>query len=127
MLSGSVASISSKFAAMYANRLGFMAVSYFMGTIFALGLKARLDTGGGKKNNHEAVVIGVIMGCINFGGFYAFLQALAVGPLSLVISMVGIHFVIAILLSSLIYKERLTHLRLIGIGLAIVSVVLLKM
>ena len=127
MLSGSVASISSKFAAMYANRLGFMAVSYFMGPILALGLKSRLDTAGGQKKNREALAIGVIMGLINFVGFHTFLQALAAGPLSIIISMVGIHFVIAILLSAVVYKEKLTHQRLAGIGLAIISVVLLKM
>jgi multidrug transporter EmrE-like cation transporter len=41
--------------------------------------------------------------------------------------MVGIHFVIAILLSAIIYKETITRPKILGVGLAIVSVVLLKM
>lgn len=127
MFSGSIASISSKFAAMHSNLLGFMTVSYFLGTLFALGLKGRLDAKGGHGNTRDALVIGGIMGLINFGGFYTFLQALAVGPLSIIISMVGVHFVIAILLSSIVYKEKLTRIQLLGIGLAIISVVLLKM
>lgn len=127
VISGSVASISSKLAALYTNKLAFMSLSYFMGACFSLGLTTRLEKGGAKKNHKEALTIGFLMGIINFVGFYAFLKALSAGPLSIIVSMVGMHFVIAVILSALIYKERITFLRVLGTLLTVVSIVLLRL
>jgi drug/metabolite transporter (DMT)-like permease len=126
LLSGSIASISSKFAAMHTNKMGFMAVSYFIGTLFSFALRKNLETAGTSTKHKDALVIGIIMGIINFAGFYAFLKALSVGPLSIIVSITGMHFVIAVVLSALIYKERLTPSKLLGISLTIVSVIFLR-
>jgi drug/metabolite transporter (DMT)-like permease len=122
LLFGAMASISSKFAALYANKLGFMALSYCMGTLFALGLTQRMKTTEGTRNLKEAIVIGILMGFINFAGFYAFLAALASGPLSLVVTVTGMHFAIAVLLSVIVYKEKITFTRGLAIALTMVSV-----
>ena len=126
---GAIASISSKFAAMHANPLSFMAISYLFSTLFAIGLRNKLQHGGvhaNDKNDKEALVIGFSIGIVNFAGYYAFLKALSIGPLSIVISIIGLHFVIAILLSVLIYKEKLTPSIVAGISLTILSVILLR-
>jgi uncharacterized membrane protein len=39
----------------------------------------------------------------------------------------GMHFVIAIILSAIIYKEKLTTQAILGISLAIVAVVFLRL
>jgi drug/metabolite transporter (DMT)-like permease len=127
LVAGSAASISSKFAAMYTNRIAFMTLSYFMGTLFSFGLRRNLATKGESAGHREALVIGVIMGLINFAGFYAFLKALSLGPLSIIVSITGLHFVIAIILSVVVYRERLTSLRILGVILTIVSVLLLRL
>jgi drug/metabolite transporter (DMT)-like permease len=127
VVSGSVASISSKLAALYANKVAFMALSYFMGACFSLGLASRLNRSDEKGHHKEALTIGFLMGLINFVGFYAFLKALSAGPLSIIISIVGMHFVIAVILSALIYKERMAFLRVLGTLLAVVSILLLRM
>jgi drug/metabolite transporter (DMT)-like permease len=127
VISGSVASISSKLAALYANKLAFMALSYFMGACFSLALASRLNRGSANKNYKEALTLGFLMGLINFVGFYAFLKALSAGPLSIIVSIVGMHFVIAVILSALIYKERMAFLRVLGTLLAVVSILLLRM
>jgi drug/metabolite transporter (DMT)-like permease len=126
LISGSVASISSKFAAVYSNKLGFMALSYFLGALFsgALIRKSEKDRSPGKRKN--AIVIGLLMGVINFAGFYTFLAALSVGPLSIVVSITGLHFVIAVLLSVIIYKEKLSRPRLLGMALAVASILFLR-
>jgi drug/metabolite transporter (DMT)-like permease len=126
ILFGAMASISSKFAALYANKLGFMALSYCMGTFFALGLAQKMKTGERAKNFKEAIVIGILMGFINFAGFYAFLAALASGPLSLVITVTGMHFAIAVLLSVIVYKEKVTFTRGLAVVLTVVSVFFLR-
>lgn len=126
VLFGALASISSKFAALYANKLAFMGLSYCMGTFFAFGLAQRMKTSEGTKRLKEAMVIGVLMGFINFAGFYAFLGALATGPLSLVVTVTGMHFAVAVLLSVVVYKERINFTRGLAIALTMVSVFFLR-
>jgi drug/metabolite transporter (DMT)-like permease len=126
LVSGSVASISSKFAAVYSNKLGFMALSYFLGALFSAALIRRSgkETSGG--NRKDAVRIGLLMGLINFAGFYTFLAALSVGPLSIIVSITGMHFVIAVLLSVIVYKEKLSRTRILGMALAVASILFLR-
>ena len=123
---GAIASISSKFAAMYTSKMAFMALSYFMGTLFTFAFRSRLDTEKPGTLRSDAVIIGVIMGLLNFAGFYAFLSALAIGPLSIIVSIMGLHFIIPIILSTVIYSEKLTPLRILGILLTAVSVIFLR-
>jgi drug/metabolite transporter (DMT)-like permease len=126
LVCGSVASISSKFAALYSSKLGFMALSYFLGTLFSAGLIRKSGTDAARKERKDAILIGVVMGLINFAGFYSFLSALSVGPLSIIVSMVGMHFVIAVILSAIVYKEKLSARRILGIALTVASVVFLR-
>ena len=127
LVSGAFASVTSKFATIYTDKIAFMAVSYFLGTLFSFGLRKRLETEESRHNLRDALLIGLIMGLINFVGFYSFLKALSTGPMSVIVSIMGMHFVIGILLSAMIYKEKLTGLRILGIGLTIVSVLLLRL
>jgi len=127
LVSGAFASVTSKFATIYTDKIAFMAVSYFLGTLFSFGLRKRLETEESRHNLRDALLIGLIMGLINFVGFYSFLTALSTGPMSVIISIMGMHFVIGIILSAMIYKETLTGLRILGIGLTIVSVLLLRL
>ena len=126
LISGSVASISSKFAAVYSSKLGFMALSYFLGALFSAAL---INQSGEKESRgklKEAFLIGLLMGLINFVGFYTFLTALSVGPLSIIVSITGMHFVIAVLLSVIVYKEKLSRMRILGLCLTVVSIVFLR-
>lgn len=127
MISGSIAAISSKFAAVHTSKMAFMAVSYAMSTVFSLGLRNRMQTRDASSDHKEALKIGFVMGLFNFAGFYAFLKALAAGPLSIIAALVGMHFVIAVILSRLIYREKLTAQRILGIGLTILSIILLRL
>ena len=126
LVSGSVASISSKFAAVYSNKLGFMALSYFLGALFSAALIRRSGEEVSRGNRKDAVLIGLLMGLINFVGFYTFLAALSVGPLSIIVSITGMHFVIAVLLSAIVYKEKLNRTRMLGMALAVASVLFLR-
>ena len=123
---GAMASISSKFAAMHSNKMAFMALSYFMGTLFSFALRKKLETEPPGFGRTDAVIIGVVMGLLNFIGFYAFLSALVIGPLSIIISIMGLHFVIPVILSKVVYAEKFTPLRVLLVLLTIVSVIFLK-
>ena len=127
LLCGSIASISSKFAALHTDKLAFMAASYIMATLFSLTIRDKLRTQRANPSHKDALLIGFVMGIINFAGYYSFLRALTTGPLSIVVSITGMYFMIAIILSVLIYRETLTPLRILGISLSIVSIVLLRL
>ena len=127
LFAGAMAIISSKFAALYTNKIAFITVSYGLGMILSFGVKRRMGPDGGGENKREAVVIGIVMGLANFAGFYAFLKALSVGSLAVIGSIMGLHFVIAIILSALIFKEKISTSRTLGIVLTIVSVILLRL
>ena len=127
MVFGAVAVISSKFAAMHTQKLAFIALSYFLGTLLSFAFKNKLATEKTGEEKRDAVIIGVAMGLLNFAGFYAFLSALSKGPLSIIGSIMGLHFMNAVILSTVIYSEELTPRRIIGILLTLVSVVLLRL
>ena len=76
-------------------------------------------------DHKNALVIGFFIGLFNFAGFYALLSALSKGHLSVINSMNGLSFVIAIKLSIIVYKEKVTFRRVVGIVLAVLAVVLL--
>lgn len=127
VLCGAVASISSKLAAVSTSKAGFMALSYLLATFFSLAIEKKW---GGEKAGArpgEAIKIGILMGLLNFFGFYAFLTALASGPLSMIALITGMHFVIAIVLSVLLYRERMTLRRMFGIGLTLLAVFFLQL
>ena len=127
LLAGAVASISSKFAAVHTHKMAYIAVSYTAATLVSFALREKFQTEEAESNHRDAILIGLVMGIINLAGYYTFLKALSAGPLSIIASIGGMHFVIAILLSRLIYKERLTRWRLLGLFLTIVSIILLRL
>lgn len=126
LLSGAVAAISSKFAAVSTNMLAFIALSYIMGSVLSLMMRTRMHESAGEDNLRDAMIIGCCMGIVNLGGFYCFLRALSAGPLSIVISIVGMHFIVAIFLAFLVYRERITQKRLAGIILTILALILMR-
>jgi drug/metabolite transporter (DMT)-like permease len=125
LLGGATASVSSKFAAIHVDKLAFMALSYLMGMIGSLGITKALSYEKARKKRSAALGLGVIMGGFNFAGFYAFLYALERGPLSLIAAIVGMHFVIAIVLSKVIYHEKIKPVGLVGIVLTVISIILI--
>lgn len=127
LLAGAAASISSKFAAVHTHKMAYIAVSYTVATLVSFTLRKQFQTEEADPNHRDAIVIGVIMGVINLAGYYTFLKALSTGPLSIIASIGGMHFVIAIVLSRLIYKEKLTHWRTLGLLFTIVSIILLRL
>ena len=127
LFAGAMAVISSKFAALHTNSVAFIAYSYGLGMILSLGVKKRMGQEKGGGNPSEAFIIGIAMGLLNLGGYYAFLKALAAGPLAVIGSIMGMHFVIAIILSAFIFKEKITSKRALGIMMTVVSVILLRL
>jgi drug/metabolite transporter (DMT)-like permease len=127
MLCGALSSITCKFAAVSVNTLAFIGLSYVFSTLFVLAVSPRMFTARNNSGGRlTAAGIGLVMGVINLAGFYAFLRALSTGPLSLVASINGLHFIVAVILSRLIYRERITPAAGWGLVLTVASLVLLR-
>ena len=71
-------------------------------------------------------IIGSIIGILNFGGYGLVLKAFAAGSMSLVQPIFALSILIPIFLSAAIYKEKLTLIRVLSIGLSLASVLLIK-
>jgi len=97
-----------------------------MGAGLSFSLRKKLHGSATGTNNRDALIIGCCMGFVNLAGFYAFLKALAIGPLSIIISIVGMHFVVAIILAALIYREKITTKRIVGIILTIAAIIMMR-
>jgi len=127
MLSGALSSITCKYAAVSVNTLAFIGLSYCFSTLFVLAVSPGMFRAGTNPGRRlTAVGIGLAMGAINLAGFYAFLKALSSGPLSLVASINGLHFMVAVLLARLVYRERITRMAGLGLALTVASLVLLR-
>ncbi len=120
-----VALISSKYAAMHVSKIAFMTLVYTMATLASTAFGNRFRTSVAKNSYGFTFSLGFAIGILNFAGYLAFLKALSAGPLSLVASIVSMHFVVAIVLSVFIYRERLTTPRVIGLVLTILSIALI--
>ena len=103
-----------------------MTLSYFLGIYFSLGVEKKWGSKTSIRWTNEAVLLGVAMGLLNFFGYYAFLMALSPGPLSAIALITSMHFVIAIIFSILIYQEKLSTRRSVGVLLALLTVFLLQ-
>jgi drug/metabolite transporter (DMT)-like permease len=126
ILCGAIASISSKLAAVSTNTAGFMAVTYLFATIFSLLINKKWPGKNPTSGKKGTILIGILMGILNFFGFYAFLTALASGPLSSIALITSMHFIIAIMLSVVIYHEKITSRRGTALALTLLAVFLMK-
>ncbi len=126
IMAGALAAISSKFAALHTNKMAFMAVSYTLATLFSFSFRKIAQSADTNPRQKEALLIGFFMGLINLAGFYCYLKALSTGPLSIVTAITAMHFVIAVILSTLIYGEKLNGWRISGISMTILSMLLLR-
>lgn len=124
LLTSALALISSRYAAVYVSKIAFLTLVYTMATL-AAGLGNRFRTAADRSNRKGTFALGFAIGILNFAGYLAFLKALSLGSLSLVASIVSMHFVVAIVLSIFIYRERLTISRVLGFVLTILSIALI--
>jgi drug/metabolite transporter (DMT)-like permease len=126
LISGAVAAISSKFAATHVSTYAFIALSYVTGALLTYPIRDILQKERIPADLSKSFFIGAIIGVINFAGFLYLLKALAEGPLSLIISITGMHFVITIILSATIFSERISVRKMAAIAMTIVSVFLMR-
>ncbi len=114
-----------KFASSMKTPLAFITLSYGLNIFISLvTMRSSKDTSK-KQINGTSVVLGISIGAVNFLGFITLLQAFALYRLSVVATLVSLSFIVPIVLSMIIYKEKITYARVTGVVLAIGAAVLL--
>lgn len=128
LICGAASSISCKYGSIYVDKLVFIFLSYIFSTIFLfLGfwLFNINNSIANNKTTFLAIIIGISMGILNIFGFYCYLMALSSGPLSIVATINGMHFVLGVVLSSIFFKEKINMKNAVGILLTIIALMLL--
>lgn len=117
------ANITSKLAVDLINIYPYVPLVYISAFAFTLASRSQLEGG---KNKRGSLLFGLVIGAINSISYYSMLGALRDGPLSLVSTLIGMQFIIPIILSVIVYKEKMTLRRITAIVLAILATVLLR-
>ena len=105
--------------------LPFIAMSYF----FAIGpsyvLEKRLHNRSGTTEG--IAPLGIAMGLANVTAFFSLLLALQNGPASIVFPVSSLALLVSVVLSILVYKERLNAAKAFAILLALAAIVVMKL
>ena len=120
---------AGKLASVSVDRISYILLSYSIVVLISLFsyLKFTPDREKQKTFKRPGIfIIGGIIGILNFAGYGLVLKAFAAGSMSLVQPIFALSILIPIFLSAAIYKEKLTLIRILSIGLSLASVFLIK-
>jgi len=120
---------AGKLASVNVDRNTYILLSYSIVALISLFGYLRLTDIEVKSSTFKRpgiFAIGSIIGVLNFAGYGLVLKAFAAGSMSLVQPIFTLSILIPIFLSALLYKERLTFIRIISIGLSLAAVLLIK-
>jgi len=120
---------AGKLASVNVDRNSYILLSYTIVALISLfgylrRTKKEEEPGTFKKPG--ILLIGSIIGVLNFAGYGLVLKAFAAGSMSLVQPIFTLSILIPIFLSAAIYKEKLTLIRILSIGLSLAAVILIK-
>lgn len=126
--STSISMLTGKFASTEVPKINYIFVSYSLVMIYTTFINRKMYK---KRHIDKSLKIkvlkyGVIIGILNFLGYFLVLNAFATGPLSLIQGISSNSFVIPIILSIIVYKEKFTYKNAIVLFLAILSIILIK-
>lgn len=120
---------AGKLASTRVDRTSYILLSYSIVVIVSLITFMKKTTKEQKKKAFSIKGIfftGGAIGLLNYFGYKLVLSAFAAGNMSLVQPILALSILIPIFLSALFYREKLTVLRIISIGLTLVSIFLIK-
>lgn len=113
------------------NRFAYITCSYslvFLFTLFRRRFRTHPRTVANPVTHpHRFLCFGLAIGTLNFSGYYLVLTAFGSGPISLSQAIFSSSIIIPVVLSRILFGERLTPVRLAAILLAVLSVVLISL
>jgi drug/metabolite transporter (DMT)-like permease len=133
LITSALTGITQKFASLHVDKLPYIAISYVINIFLSwalltkLGGKTKITKKQKQQRTRDAWIIGFFAGLFNFFAFYSILTAYSMGPLAIAAPLHDMNFVIAIVLSAIFLKEKITTRRVIGVILSIVAAILLSL
>ncbi len=120
---------AGKLASVNTDRLTYIFISYSIVTVISYTLyKTRIpeEKRRGTFKNPKLFILGGTIGILNFAGYNLVLKAFSEGSMALVQPIFALSILIPVFLSAFIYKERLTIIRIISLGLSLASIIIIK-
>ena len=105
--------------------LSFITVSYFIGFLFALIVRKKAKRRLTKKVAGRSILFGLIIGLINFFSFFLQLNALSIGQASVIFPLTSLSVYVAVVLSILVFREKVSLKKSLGILFSIIAILLL--
>lgn len=124
--STSISIFTGKVAATNVPILNYMVISYLFVACFTWLINQRDTLTAESPDMSRINKYGLSIGIFNFSGHYALLKAYETGPLALCQGIFVNSFIISIILSMIVFKEKLTLRSLVLIILSICAVMLIK-
>ncbi len=128
--STSISMLTGKFASTEVPKLNYIFMSYTLVMIYTFIINKTMFKSRealSKTDKRKVLKFGVLIGMLNFGGYFLVLSAFATGPLSLIQGISSNSFIIPVVLAIIVYKEKFTYKNAIVVALAILSVLLIKL
>ena len=124
-LSTSVSMLVGKLASTRVPLLNYMAISYSF-VVLSTWMTNRIFFKDKKSKNDSTTKFGIITGVLNFSGYYCSLKAVSMGSLALIQGITSNVFIIPVVLSVLVYKEKFDLKKLLIIFLTVISIFLIR-
>lgn len=125
----SLSMTTGKLATTRVDRTSYILLSYLIVVLVSLVTFLKRTPPGQRRTAffHPGVlIVGVSIGLLNYLGYRLILAAFAAGSLSLIQPVLALSILIPISLSILIYREKLTRLRVLCVGLTLISILLIQ-
>ena len=109
-------------------KLNYIFISYTLVAIYSYlaSTQKKAAVKGSSSLNYKTVGFGVVIGSMNFLGYFLVLSAFSKGPMSSIQPIFAMSVVIPIIMSRIFYGEKLNLHRVIALFLSIISIILIS-
>jgi len=103
----------------------FITSSYFFAAIPTYVIEKHINKRTGHKKG--AHVIGIALGLLNVAAFFSVILALRQGPASIIYPLIALSLMVSIILSKIIYRERITFMKWVAVIIALIAIIVLRL
>lgn len=127
--STSISMLTGKYASTEVPKINYIFISYTLVMIYTFIINKyfyKQSENNKTGNSRKVILFGIIIGILNFAGYYLVLSAFESGPLSLIQGISSNSFIIPVILSVIILKERFSYKNAVAVILSVISILLIK-
>lgn len=127
ILPGAGMKIVNKYAADSSDTIAFTVITYlFLVLVSSFSYKVSSKIQNYKYKSGNSITLGILIGLVNFAGFYSHLFALKSGKLAVISTIHASYIIVSVLLAKLFCNEALSKKQFALVLLSVTGVILLK-